>query len=171
MTDNFAMSIGGVGRGRIIILGAPRTGKSTLQAAMAEDHPELVRLCTDPAGDVKEPLAGVEYVPDDCEQIQTFGKWSGASQYVADVFLERPGPWVLEGVGAARALRKWKGAHLGEKPPCDLLLWLKNRPWVKHSRGQAAMSKGIHAVMRGLQLWLSPVMREMWLEEDDDELR
>lgn len=146
-----------VANGRVVILGAPRTGKSTLQRKAGFDYPQL---CTDPEHLVKEPREGVEYVPEDN------GGWSEASQYVADHFLTRAGPWVLEGVGAARALRKWRDAHPGEEPPCELLVWVQNPPWVKHKRGQAAMGKGIHTVMKELREWLQPVTWIVRLDED-----
>ena len=171
--------------GRVIVLGAPRTGKSKLAARVVAGKWPF--LCTDPVNLVTRPEDGVEYVPEE------HAGWSQASQYVADVFLTRPGPWLLEGVGAARALRKWRKAHEGEDPPCELVVWARNRPWdgyskrvldwqkenpgapvpreldkwdAEHKRSQRAMGKGIETVMRGLRQWLMPVLWEVELEEE-----
>jgi len=133
---------------RIAICGGPRTGKSTLARKLATGGPIF---CTDPRGLVKDLEQGVEYVPDD------FADWSDASQYVADVFLMRPGPWVLDGVGVARALRKWRILHPGAPPPVDRLIVL-TVPHRELLPGQERMTKGVMSVLGELDAWLAEVI-------------
>lgn len=138
-----------------------------------------VILCTDPIHLVKDPEPGVIYVPRDVEQ-QTPDKdlWSSCSLYVATHFLTRPGPWVLEGVGVPRALRKvllavynhgrpsppkrdplmvgmacaWANAT-GFKLPIDKLIVLRT-PRAPQLPGQIAMGKGALKVLEELRPWL-----------------
>lgn len=143
--------------GRVVILGAPRTGKSTLAASLARGARVM---CADPADLAQEARPGVEYLPDSEALAQSHGDaWSGASEYVATYWLDRPGPWVMEGVGMARALRKWLRWHPGQEPPCERLLWLTT-PVARQLPGQVAMGKGIRTVMadRALCGWLSGVL-------------
>lgn len=136
-------------RGRTAIAGGPRTGKSTLARFM-----RAAVMSTDPEGDVKEPLAGVEYVPRDVMDAVTAGeRWSAASQYVADRFLSREGPWTLEGVGVARALRKFHEQHPAEAPPIDRLIVLTQHHETL-SPGQVTMTKGVHTVLAEIEPWL-----------------
>lgn len=74
---------------RVLVLGGPRTGKTTLATRLG--HERLVR---------------VRHTDD----LITTHSWSDASDEVAR-WLEEPGPWVIEGVAAVRALRKWLEAH------------------------------------------------------------
>lgn len=103
---------------RIVVAGGPRTGKTTYAGTLTP-HP----LHTD-------VLVGT--VP-----------WSGASEEVAEWF-DRPGPWVVEGVAAVRALRKWLAAHPTGKP-CDSVRWLAE-PKVSRDRGQETMAKGCETI-------------------------
>jgi hypothetical protein len=98
---------------RIVIAGGPRTGKTTLAASLG-----LPVLHTD-------DLIPLGWVP------------AGAA--VAE-WIDQPGPWVIEGVTAPRALRRW----LKRNPsgaPCDLIAFLA-RPAIPRTRGQEAMAKG-----------------------------
>lgn len=103
---------------RIIVAGGPRTGKTTLAAT----YPGLV-LHTD-------SLIG---------QLD----WSAVSGVAAGWF-DVPGPWVIEGVAAVRALRKWLGAHASGQP-ADLVLWLAS-PKVARTPGQETMARGCETV-------------------------
>lgn len=105
---------------RIVIVGGPSTGKSTLAHRLTT--PERVR-CTD-------DLVGVL-------------EWSEASAEVARWF-DEPGPFVIEGVATARALRKWLLANPGAA--LDAVVVLTGRPFVELSKGQAAMNKGVATV-------------------------
>lgn len=82
---------------RIILVGPPRSGKSTLARELrAAGTPTF---CGDPAELVKDLEAEVTYLPSGLG-------WSEASQYVAETWFRMPGPWCCEGVSMVRALRK-----------------------------------------------------------------
>ena len=100
--------------------GGPRTGKSTLAGALG-----LPVLSTD--------VLIVSY------------DWSQASEQVATWF-DLTGPWVIEGVAAGRALRKWIKANL-EGKPCDHILYLTHA-YEQLTPGQATMAKGCATVWR-----------------------
>lgn len=108
---------------RIAIAGGPRCGKTTLAATLGA---ELVR-CSD--------------------DVATLG-WSEASAEVATWF-DAPGPWVIEGVALARALRKWLATN-PEGAPCDVV-HLLNKPYVELTPGQATMAKGCITVWTGIE--------------------
>lgn len=116
---------------RIVILGGPRTGKTTLANSWSE--------C--PVG------TPVRHTDD----LIPLG-WSEASQ-AASLWFDEPGPWIIEGVAAVRALRKWRDQHPGERPPVDrvIALW---EPHVTLSKGQATMAKGVESVWREIVMWL-----------------
>jgi hypothetical protein len=97
---------------RIVIAGGPRTGKTTLAASLG-----LPVFHTD------------DLIP--------LG-WVAAGAAAAD-WIDQPGPWVIEGVTVARALRRWLKRHDGA--PCDLIAFLA-RPAIPRTRGQEAMAKG-----------------------------
>jgi hypothetical protein len=107
--------------GRICIGGGPRTGKTRL-AAECEARGMTVHHT--------DALIGSH-------------EWSEASAEVAR-WLDEPGPFVVEGVAIARALRKWLAAH-PEGRPCEVLYWAR-RPWVEQTPGQAIMAKGCEKV-------------------------
>jgi hypothetical protein len=98
---------------RIVIAGGPRTGKTTLAASLG-----LPVLHTD--------------------DLISLG-WVAAGAAAAE-WLDQPGPWVIEGVTAPRALRRWLKRH-PDGAPCDLIAFLA-RPAIPRTRGQEAMAKG-----------------------------
>ena len=128
---------------RIVILGGPRTGKTTA----AE------RLQTD--GVVAGATGHVIHHSDDLiAELAHLGKdaWSEGSRRVAE-WLDEPGPWIIEGVALARALRKWREAHPGASPPIDRVIRL-TIPHVELTKGQAAMAKGEETVWNEVGPWL-----------------
>ena len=130
---------------RIVICGGPRTGKTTLASAVAKE----MWLVT-PEPDIGErPDPAVRHSDD---LIGTLD-WSAASAKVA-TWLDGPGPWIIEGVALARALRKWREAHPGEPPPVDRVIRLTT-PHVELSKGQAVMAKGEATVWAEIEPWLS----------------
>lgn len=106
------------GAPRIAIGGGPRTGKTTI----AESFGWPVRHTDDLIGKLE---------------------WSAASTEVAR-WMEAPGPWVIEGVAVARALRK--ALIMSPRKPCDLLVWLTT-PHVELTAEQATMGKGCDTVL------------------------
>lgn len=104
---------------RIVIIGPPKAGKTTLGLALSAE-------------------LGVPLLHTD-DLISRFD-WSAASQHIADVWLAEPGPWILEGVAAVRGLRKWLEANPSGKP-CELIIDLP-KPRLELSSRQAGMAKG-----------------------------
>lgn len=109
---------------RTVIIGGPRTGKTTLALQFADDFGCAVHHLDD--------------------LIQTHN-WSEASE-AASHYFDRPGPWIVEGVAAVRALRKWLARSETGKP-CDVILTLM-MPRVELTKGQSAMAKGVATVWR-----------------------
>jgi hypothetical protein len=124
---------------RIVIVGGPKTGKTTVIAprlgiALAARHGTVPIRHTD-------------------DLIPTHG-WSAASAAVA-LWFDAPGPWVIEGVAVPRALRKWLDWHRTGKP-CDEVItaW---RPLIALDSKQAAMAKGVRTVWD--EIWPQLVSR------------
>lgn len=137
------------GRGvmRIVIAGAPHTGKSTLShrlAYMLVIHNEAIHHT--------DELTGVL-------------EWSEAS-LAAMHWLEEPGPLILEGVAGGRVLRKYLAAHPGEKP-CDVVYWLTH-VWTPYTKpGQERMAKGCTTVFREIAPTLTKLGVEIRTSVDD----
>lgn len=119
---------------RVIIAGWPRSGKTTLAAEMARASDLRLRHTDD-------TMATLD--------------WSAGSAAVAFWF-DEPGPWIVEGVSAVRALRKWREAHPGEPPPCDKFIYLSEAV-VAMTAKQIAMGKGVDTVLAGIAEWIDPV--------------
>jgi hypothetical protein len=133
---------------RIVILGGPRTGKTTLSKSMSRVHgarPQTVGM---------DGYVNVSHTDDLIEQCKHLGKdaWSEASR-IASTWLDAPGPWIIEGVAMSRALRKWREAHPGERPPVDRVIRLTT-PHVELTKGQAAMAMGEATVWAEVEPWL-----------------
>lgn len=110
---------------RIVITGGPRVGKTTLAGMLPVD--EVLR--TD-------------------DLVEDF-EWSALSLEVSRR-LDLPGPWVIEGVAAVRAVRKWM-ANYEDGKPCDVIVYL-DRPLVGALLpGQIAMGKGTATILDGIR--------------------
>ena len=83
---------------RIIICGGPRTGKTQLAKHLSLKFDIPKYLCTDP-----QALGGDAL---DHTELPERERWSAISADVSQWF-DEPGPWIIEGVAAIRALRKW----------------------------------------------------------------
>jgi hypothetical protein len=109
-----------------MICGGPHVGKSTLSrrlaTAMGLDHHAIGH-----GDDLVDVL-----------------DWSAASAEMV-TWAEQPGPWIIEGVGGGRVLRKFMAAHPGEKP-CDVAYWLTNVFTPLTKKGQESMTKGCMTV-------------------------
>ncbi len=106
---------------RIVISGAPKTGKTTLADDMAGTGRSAMHT---------DDLIGSL-------------DWSEASAEVSTWF-DWPGSWIVEGVAVPRALRKWL-ARNPEGKPCDVAIVL-SKPHVEQTKAQLAMGKGVDKV-------------------------
>lgn len=111
---------------RTLIIGWPRTGKTTLAQEMGGGR--------------------------STDEVMSMG-WSEASEEVSK-WLDQPGDFIIEGVALPRALRKWQERNPGEKPPVDKVILLNN-PHETLTDGQIAMGKGMDTVMSQVLPWLS----------------
>lgn len=112
---------------RVAIAGVPRAGKTTRATALATPD-SLTVLHTD-------MLIGQH-------------DWSALSSVVATWF-DAPGPWIIEGVAVARALRKWLGTHAAGAP-CDRVVWL-DRPRTRLAGKVQAMATSTRACFRAIE--------------------
>lgn len=130
---------------RIVICGGPRTGKTTQAGSLQRD-------LTNYFGPLS--TGQIHHSDDLIAELAHLGKdaWSEGSRRVTE-WLDAPGPWIIEGVALARALRKWREAHPGEPPPVDRVIRLTT-PHVELTRGQAAMAKGEETVWQEIAGWL-----------------
>ena len=117
---------------RLVIAGVPRAGKTTLA------NRRVLELY--PAHELRHT--------DDLSRGERLVSWSEASAIVSTQWFSAPGPWIVEGVAAVRALRKWCLAHPDVmQRPCDRVLWL-DIPRVPLTPGQETMAKGCRTVWR-----------------------
>ncbi len=105
---------------RVVIVGGPRCGKTTRAKALAATGLQA-RHTDDLIGKLD---------------------WSAASEEVSRWFA-LPGPWVIEGVAAVRALRKWLASHGGQ--PCDQVEVMR-KPFTQLNAGQASMLKSFETM-------------------------
>lgn len=153
---------------RIIIVGGPRRGKSTMaeQLAMRDVHVKTLGgsypaqwlcpiRCGDPLSKVKEPRHGVQYLP---EGIPISGD-DGAAQWVADNWFTLPGPWICEGWVMARALRRWAlGVGRTSRAPADRIIVLDRPGFGMPSKGQEAMHKAVMTVWAQIAHHFEPIV-------------
>jgi hypothetical protein len=111
---------------RILILGGPKTGKTTL----ANKIGERMKLAISP--------------PRIRHSDELIGKldWSDSSKAVA-LWLSEPGNYVIEGVTVIRALRKHFA--ISNAGPCDHIIYL-TEPYVTLTPGQLSMTKGVDTI-------------------------
>jgi len=121
---------------RVLIIGGPRRGKSTLaKQYRAAGTPTF---CGDPINLVKDPESDVTYLPANLQ-------WSESSQYIADNWLTQPGPWCCEGVAMARAVRKLV-ANDKQSQLNGVEIIVLNGCTAETTPQQEAMAKGVHTV-------------------------
>lgn len=120
---------------RLVIAGVPRAGKTTLARDL---HAKDVRHT------------------DDMKHLE----WSEHSEAVAEWFRE-PGPWIIEGTAAVRAMRKWLRSEA--TAPCDTVLWMPD-PREELTPAQSGMAKGIITIWEEIlqQLLDLDVQVESW---------
>lgn len=123
---------------RVVIVGGPRRGKSTL----ADELGIRPVRCGDPKSKVKQPLDYVSYLPEGLR----FAGAGGSSDWVARNWFPLDGPWICEGHVMARALRRWMQTEDGM--PCDKIIVLDRSAFGNVTPGQRAMHSGVMRVWR-----------------------
>lgn len=118
-----------IGGERLVIGGGPRSGKTTLAVELA--------LKAGVGGRVRHT-----------DGLKDSHGWSEMSLEVSRWF-DEPGPWVIEGAAAFRALRKWL-ANGGEGKPCDRVLYLTGS-YEELDGWQAGMVKAIRTVFQEIE--------------------
>jgi len=116
---------------KIVIGGYPNSGKTTLA--------NILTLTT-----------GYEILPTD-KLLETHD-WHELSAEVSTWF-DLPGSWILEGVAAARSIRKWHLAHPDRRAPFDMFIYMR-RELGDARPGQRSMSHGMDTVMKELWHWM-----------------
>ena len=107
----------------VLILGVPRAGKTTLAGKLGFE---------------------LGLTPRHTDDLIPLG-WSQSSDR-ALTWLDEPGPWIVEGMAAVRALRKWlKTPHPGEPP--FRIIWL-DKPRLPLSDRQAHLAAGTLTIWR-----------------------
>lgn len=105
----------------IIIFGVPRSGKTTTANKIGEfKHTPVLHT-------------------DDLMKLE----WSSASEEASHWF-DREGPWIIEGVMAVRALRKWLKRNPGKK--LKAIVFFFGHPLVELTKGQETMAKSCGAI-------------------------
>jgi hypothetical protein len=112
---------------RIVIIGGPRVGKSTLSQKLRDELGISNLRCSD---DIKHL------------------SWSESSAEASKWFDEQ-GDWIIEGVQMARALRKWLAAN--PNTPLDADILTLHRPWEARLPGQESMTKGVWTVFQEIR--------------------
>lgn len=112
---------------RIVIIGGPHVGKTTLSHRLRD---ECGITNTHHSDDIKH-LA-----------------WSDSSEFASRWFSEQ-GDFIVEGVQMARALRKWLAANPGQ--PLDIDIVFLTKPQTLLLKGQEGMAEGVKTVFDGIR--------------------
>jgi hypothetical protein len=127
---------------KIAIIGAPKTGKTTLGQKLADERGCVCRST---------------------DEVMSLG-WSESSLAVSHWFDEDTP--IIEGVAVARALRKWLDRNPIGKP-IDTLIVISNSPFEAPTPGQASMGKGIATVLAEIE----PALRARGVSIERRDLR
>lgn len=111
---------------KILIIGVPRAGKSTIATSLASE--------------LGIPLKHID------EWAKTL-EWSVVSDKVAEK-LETEGPWIMDGVAGVRGLRKWLERNPGKKPDF-MIIWM-GEPAIKLTAAQDNMRNGTLTIWKGV---------------------
>lgn len=119
---------------RVIVVGGPHTGKSTLSERLQRELGIATLHCSHDLEDLF-PATNKE-------------SWSQQSDHASKWF-DEGGDWIIEGVQMARALRKWLKANPAKPLDADILLL--DKPYGSLLQGQQSMQKGVHTVFQEIQ--------------------
>lgn len=109
---------------KILIIGGPRSGKTTLANKLRDSlHLPVVHFDS---------------------HIKDY-EWSELSEKISE-WLDDEGPWIKEGVSGVRGLRKWLRKN-PEKLP-DFEIHIMNEPKVEMTPGQARMHKAHSKILQ-----------------------
>lgn len=120
---------------RLVIAGGPRVGKTTHALRLFDARQEA------------DMQAGKPIRVFHTDEVIHLG-WSEASD-AASLWFDEEGPWIVEGVAAPRALRKWLRRHPTSKP-CDAVLWMGLRAFEPLTQGQVTMGRGALTVWQSI---------------------
>ncbi len=112
---------------RVLLCGGPRTGKSTLAVRLGERHNIPVKFGDSLVGHME---------------------WSDASKEVAS-WIDNSQEWIIEGVVAVRALRKWLAAHPDEYLDAAIV-YFRDHIQVPTDK-QISMAKGIRTIWKEIE--------------------
>ena len=141
-------------RSRIVIVGGPSRGKSTLAHELHTKHGTPV-FCGDPASAVIYQKPYTTYLPEGLD----FAGDRGAAAWVAEHWFSMPGPWICEGHVMARALRRWLDAKRGGGPdyPCDRIVVLDREAHRATTPRQEGMHVGVMSVWGEIASRFGPI--------------
>jgi hypothetical protein len=125
---------------RIVVLGGPRTGKTTYATKLAKQ----LGVHLGSTGKRTEQEDGLVST----DNYMKRANWATLPDVIIKDLKDRE-DWVLEGTQAARVLRRWLKASPDE-PKVDKVL-VFGKPWVARTPGQEAMAKGVRTILRDLQ--------------------
>jgi adenylate kinase family enzyme len=117
---------------RILVIGGPKVGKTTLADKLGAHHGVPVRHTDDLIGS---------------------HDWSAASDEVCR-WMGEPGDWIIEGVAVVRAVRKFFDRHHRSEAPCEQVYFSQTPRVPLILPGHVSMTKGV------LTVW-SQVNREL----------
>lgn len=129
---------------RIVIVGGPLRGKTTTARL---EFGLLPLYCTDKASEARLTYADTTYLPENISE-------EDRARYIASEWMTQLGPWVIEGVAAARALRKYIDPRRGylrssSEPewPCDrVIVYQWPHPTAEPTTNQQRQAKGVWTV-------------------------
>ncbi len=135
---------------RIILIGGPARGKSTLAETYHKDGYTI--YCGDPLSFVKHPNQTSTYRPEDL----AFSGNGGAADWIVKNWFPLPSPWICEGHVMARALRRWARENR-DGYPCDKIIVMDRKAFVETTPAQEAMHKGVIKVWKEIEYHFLPI--------------
>lgn len=124
---------------RTLIVGPPNSGKTTLALKTAA---------------METPDSRPVYHTDDVMHLD----WSESSKAVSE-WMDRPGPWIIEGCTVARALRKWINLHPRQPLPVDEIIYLRESH-LPLTTEQNTMWRGMQSIMNAIMPKIRHLIRE-----------